>query len=208
MNKLDEMAKKYNIELDGNKKQRVDKVLSFFESKCLVSLEKKQTQKSANDMDLIDIGRNMRKLLDETNQEDLTHVIMENQISTIATRMKAIQGMLAQYYIMIESKEYKKHIEFISSSNKLKDFDNYTTNLPKNETTQAEKYKQHKKDAINITQKILERNNGLCKEILSYNALNSAKKDDYADCFLQGLYYLRNKNIISYADDLEIKIVV
>jgi hypothetical protein len=33
------------------------------------------------------------------------------------------------------------------------------------------------------------------------------KKDDLSDCFLQGIWYLRNQNIITYADDLKINIV-
>ena len=32
--------------------------------------------------------------------ESITHVFIENQISPIANRMKTIQGMLAQYFIM------------------------------------------------------------------------------------------------------------
>ncbi len=57
--------------------------------------------KSANDTDLVCIGKNMKKLLNEIpGIEDITHVIIENQISTIATRMKTIQGMCAQYFIM------------------------------------------------------------------------------------------------------------
>ena len=32
--------------------------------------------------------------------KDITHIIIENQISPIATRMKTIQGLLTQYFIM------------------------------------------------------------------------------------------------------------
>ena len=39
------------------------------------------------------------------------------------------------------------------------------------------------------------------------NTLQVSKKDDLADCFLQGLWYFKHKNIISYADNLKINIV-
>jgi len=38
-------------------------------------------------------------------------------------------------------------------------------------------------------------------------SLDIKKKDDLADSFLQGIWYLKHKKIIIYADDLKIKIV-
>jgi hypothetical protein len=38
-------------------------------------------------------------------------------------------------------------------------------------------------------------------------ALDTKKKDDLADAFLQGIWYLRNNNYILIADDLKIKLV-
>jgi hypothetical protein len=56
-----------------------------------------------------------------------------------------------------------------------------------------------------------------CSQILEKNPIFSCykefflaekkKKDDLADCFLQGLWYVRNKNKITIADDLNIKLV-
>jgi hypothetical protein len=39
------------------------------------------------------------------------------------------------------------------------------------------------------------------------DALNTTKKDDLADSFLQGLWFFKHRNIILYADDLNIKLV-
>ena len=39
------------------------------------------------------------------------------------------------------------------------------------------------------------------------NRLRYKKKDDLADAFLQGIWYLRTHNIIIIADDLKIKLV-
>jgi len=69
-------------------------------------------------VDLVSIGRNMKKEFQKIlSFNDPKHVIVENQISPIATRMKSIQGMLAQYFIM-QSDDI--NIEFLSSAGKLK----------------------------------------------------------------------------------------
>ena len=62
----------------------------------------------------------MKQCLQNASFTDITHVVIENQLSPIANRMKTIQGMLAQYFIMIDE---NIDIQFISSSNKLKQFE-------------------------------------------------------------------------------------
>ena len=108
----------------------------------------------------------------------IAHVIIENQISPIANRMKTIQGMIAQYFIMNNNGE---NIEFVSASNKLKDC------LIKDKT----KYSERKKLGI-----------ARCLEILNtdfkFNGMTDyfakhGKKDDLADSFLQGLWFIKNK---------------
>lgn len=179
---------------------------AFFKAKCYESIIKKQAI-SAGDVDLVKIGKNMKTALNQVleSHNDITHVVIENQISPIANRMKTIQGMLAQYFIMTHE---GANIVFVSSANKLKQF------APKLENTMVKKiepnstinanYKQHKIDGVAFCSRIIENNPrlGAWKE-----SLNTKKKDDLADCFLQGLWYLKNKNIITYADDLKINIV-
>jgi hypothetical protein len=182
------------IDIPKTKKAFLEKTLQFFEENCFQVLQPPK-KKTANETDLISIGRNMAKLLDEIpdiNNGTITHVILENQISTIANRMKTIQGMLAQYFIMRGQPNIV--IEFVSSSNKLKDFV-----MEKNTT-----YTQHKKDGIHYCQTILENNEWLCDYI---SILQKTKRDDLADCFLQGLWYLKRSNIITYAENLKINSV-
>ena len=123
---------------------------------------------------------------------EITHVIIENHIVKVATRMKTVQGMLTQYFIM---QNICPHIEYISSSNKLKDL---TTKTLENS------YKQHKKDSIVICQQFLDNNESLLQW---RNVLNTSKKDDLADSFLQGIWYIKNKKLISYAENLKINCV-
>ena len=65
---------------------------------------------------------NISQVSDRNGQSITTrYVIIENQIGPLAIRMKTIQGMIVQYFIM--SNLNVEHIEFISASNKLKDCD-------------------------------------------------------------------------------------
>jgi hypothetical protein len=143
----------------------------------------------AMDVDLITIGKNMMQELDnvlgmgglEVSDIKIDIAIIENQISTIASRMKTLQGMIAQYFIM----KHTPHIEFISASNKLKMF------MTKKKTT----YTERKAESVEITAELLETKEefGNFKGYLNKNK----KKDDLADCFLQGIYYLTIKNMIN-----------
>jgi hypothetical protein len=117
---------------------------------------------------------------------------MENQISTIASRMKTIQGMLAQYYIM---QPYLPQVEFVSSANKLKHLVISSV---------RDTYKQHKKDSIEFCEKFLSSNQHLGNW---GDILHTPKKDDLADAFLQGIWYLKHRKLITYADNLNINSV-
>ena len=142
----------------------------------------------AMDVDLITIGKNMMQELDKVlgmgGLGIAMHIdiaIIENQISTIASRMKTLQGMIAQYFIM----KHTPYIEFISAANKLKMF------MTKRKTT----YTERKAESVEITAELLETKEDF-KEFKGYLNKNK-KKDDLADCFLQGIYYLTIKNMIN-----------
>ena len=201
----------------------IDKIDEFLKKRSLEPILKKKS-KTANDTDLIKIGKNMKNSLNRVLETiEISNVIIENQISPIANRMKTIQGMLAQYFII---RDENISIDFVSSSNKLKQFDikknQITENILENTMKTAEKstettvettvektktnpeYKKHKLDGVSYCSRILLKNDFLNQWRTS---LDTKKKDDLADCFLQGLWYLKHKNIITYAEDLKIKIV-
>jgi len=129
--------------------------------------------KSANDINLIEIGINMKYKLDDIFlNKEIDVILIENQISTLASRMKTLQGMITQYFI---NNNYT-NIHFISSKNKLKNYD-----------VKQKTYKERKKSSIEVTNDIL-----INKNLLNWINFfkNNKKKDDLADSFLQGLWYI------------------
>ena len=55
-------------------------------------------------------------------------------------------------------------------------------------------YKKHKNDGINITTEIIQKNDYLNSWLQILNS--SKKKDDLADAFLQGIWFLKNSEKI------------
>ena len=186
------------------KKDIIELCSQFIQTKVL-DPTKTAKQKTSAQTDLVTIGRRMCDALDKIPDINaITHVIIENQISPIANRMKTVQGMLSQYFIMRGSPTLV--IEYVSSIQKLKGFE--TTGQPIPEQPQSDqsktKYKQHKMDGITYCSRFIKNNENLKTW---EHILETTKKDDLADSFLQGVVYLKNKKIITYADNLEINSV-
>ena len=97
-----------------------------------------------------------------SNEETIDYVIIENQIGPIANRMKTLQGMIAQYFIMRD----KPNISFISSANKLKTFAKEKT-IDVSEDKNKNSYDERKKEGVRIVKELLEEN-----KIISNNAIN------------------------------------
>ena len=129
------------------------------------------------------MGRNIKKKFQETlaDIDSLDYVIVENQIGPLANRMRTIQGMVMQHFI----EQNVPHIQEIAASNKLKNF------LVSGEKTT---YNQRKRIGIEITNKQLKDS----KLFHSWRGffISHKKKDDLADSFLQGLWYLTTNNFI------------
>jgi hypothetical protein len=139
--------------------------------------------KKANEVDLFNIGINIKNKFNETFKYEgkIDYVIIENQIGPLAIRMKTIQGMIVQYFIM--SNLNVEHIEFISASNKLKDCD----------VKDKEKYSDRKKLGIAKCLGVLTLDFRFNEHVNYFNS--HKKKDDLSDSFLQGLWFINNKKL-------------
>ena len=139
--------------------------------------------KKAKEVDLFNIGINIKYKFNEMfkDEDKIDYVIIENQIGPLAIRMKTIQGMIVQYFIM--SNLNVEHIEFISASNKLKDCD----------TKDKEKYSDRKKLGIAKCLGVLTLDLRFNEHMSYFNS--HKKKDDLSDAFLQGLWFINNKKL-------------
>lgn len=177
--KLYEIADSNNIKYE-NKIKKADLIIlinDYINKNYFETIESKK----AADVDLFNIGVNIKTKFNKLfeNEGQIDYVIIENQISPIATRMKTIQGMIVQYFIM--SKLKVEHIEFISASNKLKDCD------VKDKT----KYSDRKKLGISKCLEIITTDFRFNEHIDYFNS--HKKKDDLSDSFLQGIWFINNK---------------
>jgi hypothetical protein len=172
---LRELATKRNIAFDkGAKKQQLFSLLDeHMQLNCLQEIAPVNATKT----DLVRIGRNIQNKFDATFPKDIDCVIIENQISPIASRMKTIQGMLAQYFIMTGA----KRVEFVAASNKLKDCD------AKDKAT----YKDRKRLGIEKCLELI-----LTEYVDQIDYFDAHKKqDDLADSFLQGIWFIKDRQL-------------
>lgn len=201
---LQRICATYKIEYSPGDKRPVllQKILDYFERRSLKYIDPPKPRTNAMKESLITIARNIRDKFDKISAfQGITHVLIENQISPIASRMTSIQGLLTQYFIMrYDSPSVPLHVEFISSRNKLKMFsvqkentsavsEPLTNAVVEETTSEKRKYIQHKKDSVIYTQQLMEKH----PEFRNWeHVLKTSKKDDLADCFLQGYWYITN----------------
>jgi hypothetical protein len=186
---LQQLANQYKISWDTtNDKTHLINLIQ----KRMVELISK---KSANKIDFVTIGLALKTELDKIFSlatshlgllDFLDHIIIENQISPIANRMKTLQGMIAQYFIM----RGKSSIVFASSINKLKAFVG----------SEKTSYDERKKLGVEVTSGLLMANNDNVDCFIHHK-----KKDDLADSFLQGIWYLQKRGLakINYMHQLK-----
>ena len=138
---------------------------------------------NSKDINIVTLGIKLKNKFDEILKNiPLHHIIIENQISPIANRMKTLQGMIIQHFI----EDGHTNIKEISAINKLKEF------LGEHQKTS---YNERKKIGIQSCTQIICTNNYFNKWDKYF--LSHKKKDDLADSFLQGWWYLKNQNLIN-----------
>jgi len=165
------------IDVDKTNKTRILKDLKVFKDTKMWKPIKKANSK---EYDLVTLGKTIQQKYDERFKKwTIDTVLIENQLGNIAPKMKCIQGMVTQYFIM----KGQQDIDFVSATNKLKRFIGKDSN-----------YNERKKKGIEVTGKSLQLNQEMNSWELHF--LTHKKKDDLADAFLQGIWYLE-KNILN-----------
>ena len=136
----------------------------------------------ASKVDNTKIGKNMHIKLDDILEGyNIDKILIENQIGQNAIKMKTIQGMLNMYFVM-KNHELENIINY-NAIHKLKPFiDKKTT------------YNERKKLSKEITKCLCENyyDDDICEYYKGFR-----KKDDLADCLLQGLDYIKKNKLLT-----------
>jgi len=159
------------------KKDYLDQILTNLNSNFLEFIEPVKAQ----DFSIAKLGKSIKIHFTAIMKDiSIDHVIVENQIGPLANRMKTIQGMVMQHFIEQDVKILKE----IAACNKLKNF------IKSGKTT----YNQRKQLGIHVTKSQLNTNANFHMWLQFF--LSHKKKDDLADSFLQGLWYLGDLKLI------------
>jgi hypothetical protein len=191
---------KLQVKLEDKKADVLKLLQDHREKTCFLSIPQ-APKVDASKIDLVTIGQAIKTKFDQVFAEagQIDVLLIENQISPIANRMKTIQGMVAQYFIL---KETCTKIEFVNAGNKLNQFlkaDPVAKAQVKEEEEEnvivdaaaAATYKGRKQMGIEKCEEELnktEANRPLIRYLQAHK-----KKDDLADCYLQAVWYINKK---------------
>lgn len=158
----------------------------------------KHTKKGIDKMSMDDfLLRLVRELEKRPNLLDCDYVFIENQPTMKNPRMKTISVTLYNYYIIrgiIDrniTKSILQAVHFMAPSNKLKlanDGDKTELVKVKNNDDESKTYKLTKSLGVKYCLEMIKQ---FPEWVIKFNS--HKKKDDLADCFLQGMYALINK---------------
>ena len=183
-------------------------VAEALDARCFERVPPQQTpqvgSKRAN-ADFAAMGRNMKRRFESIPFLDrVTHVLIEQQMTA---RMKTLQGMVAQYFIM--RLDDGARVLFVSPRHKLKAFRAQAQDHQQQQRSGGGGggggYQENKADAVRYCLELfdaaaarglaLHADNPALPPLLAAMraAQKKAKFDDYADCFLQGYWWINNQ---------------
>lgn len=137
---------------------------------------------------LLLIGKNIVEQLDKYNHFlDVDHVLLENQPALKNPTMKSIQMIIYSYFLVngITNDLSKiENLEMINARNKLKAYKG-----PEIKCEIKDKYKRTKFLGIEYCKVMIDENDKI-EDKFKKLFEESKKKDDLADSYLQGIYYI------------------
>jgi hypothetical protein len=172
---LKDLMNQFKVEYETpiKKQELIDRLKIFRRENCLQAIETEKVNTG-----IVSMSINLTHILDDLlKSHKIDCVLIENQISKIASTMKTIQGLITQYFVMIHVED----VQYISSYNKLKMFVDSKKNYS---------YKERKDLGIRCAgEKIKETQENSWVQLFNQHK----KKDDLADAFLQALWFINVK---------------
>lgn len=152
------------------------------------NLKGKKKKKLNTNYDLFKLSQNCINELKTIQLDEISCVLIENQPALKNPTMKSIQMIIYTFFIMngVMNKESKiEEVHMINARNKLKVYKGPNVECPY-EDNKKNKYKINKYLAVKYC------HNMICDECEEIKLIfdSSKKKDDLADCYLQGIYYI------------------
>lgn len=145
---------------------------------------KKEEREQKRALGLVEIGVQLARWFDylqmNRGEKRVCGVVIENQIAPIASNMKSIQCMIAQYFIT----NGITCVHFLSAANKLKGFIG-------NGNKGCLSYKERKALAVACCRDLLQKNAQLSPWLAYMDA--HKKKDDLADAYMQGVSFFSTR---------------
>jgi len=177
---------------DVNLRKKCDKQATYFikddcnEEYCCTAHSKrfKKKKKLNTNNDLFKISQLCIGRLRNINLSNVRHVLIENQPALKNPVMKSIQMIIYTFFIIegvMNTNSSIENVHMVSARNKLKVYKG-----PKIECNKKGKYAQNKFLSIEYTKKMITNEN----EIFTSMFHSSKKKDDLADAYLQGIYWI------------------
>ena len=134
--------------------------------------------------DLMKISQLCVDKLREIDISDVNHVLIENQPALKNPVMKSIQMIIYTFFIMdglMKEESPIESIHMVNARNKLKVYKG-----PPIECDKKDKYAQNKYLSVEYTKEMIKEEKGEFIKLFD----ESKKKDDLADAYLQGIYWI------------------
>ena len=181
-----------NPQCDVHLKKRCEKQCSYIvhgDDKvkyCCTSHSKRfpKKKKINTNHDLMNLSQLCVSKLRDLDLDGVTHVLIENQPALKNPVMKSIQMIIYTFFVMdgvMKEDSSIETIHMVNARNKLKVYKGTPI-----ECNKKGKYAQNKYLSVEYTKNMIENQTDHIKNIFN----SSKKKDDLADSYLQGIYWI------------------
>lgn len=144
----------------------------------------KKKKKLNTNYDLVELSKTCISELQQLDLSEITHVLIENQPALKNPTMKSVQMIIYTFFIMngiMNDNSTIENLHMVNARNKLKVYKG-----PPIECHKKNKYNKNKFLSVEYCKHMITNEDQSFIELFN----TSKKKDDLADCYLQGIYWI------------------